>query len=252
MVFEKGNAGKSTKRLADKRYLGKVFVGLIGIFAIFLLTFMSLNLKVKGIVGVILLGAIIIAMKIISRETDSGMTHFEKLEARASKGANAEEEIGDLLKHLPDEFVVFHDIESRYGNIDHVVLNKSKDVFLLETKSHHGEVAYNGTNLLINSKPTEKDFISQALKNTYWLKEEIRKQSDLNIFIKPIIVFTNAFVKVPVPIKNVSIINKKYLIKELTAKGNTIKTMEKSRGKVTLFTTLQRLQKSHNNSVGNM
>jgi hypothetical protein len=252
LAVEKGKAGKSTRRLADKRYLGKVFVGLIGLFAIFLLIFTSLNLRVKGILSVISLVVIIIALLIIKRETDEGMTHFEKLDARASKGANAEEKIGDLLKQLPAEFAVFHDIESPNGNIDHVVLNKSKDIFLLETKSHHGEVTYDGTNLLINSKQTEKNFISQALNNTYWLKEEIRKQTDLNIFIKPIIVFTNAFVKVPKPIKNISIINKKYLIKELTAKGRTIKTMGISQGKVTLFTVLQRLQKSYNNSVKNI
>lgn len=244
MVFEKGKAGESTRRLADKRYLGRVLVTLIGIFAIFLLIFMSINLKVKGIMGLVVLGTIIMAMKIISKQT----SQYEKLEKRASKGAQAEERIGDLLKQLHGDYAVFHDIESPYGNIDHVVMNKDNDVFLLETKSHHGEITYNGKNLLINSKPTEKDFISQALKNMYWLKDEIKKQTNLNLFIKSIIVFINAFVKIPKPIKNISIINKKYLIKTLMKKNRHFKTPEKDPDKIGLFTALTRLQKNNTNN----
>jgi hypothetical protein len=245
MAFEKGKAGKSTRQLADKRYAARVIVTLIGVAGIFLLIRLMPNMKGFGIAGIV---AVVIAMQFIMGWTNKETRRYEKLERRASKGAKAEERIGSLVQQLPDDYAIFHDIESPYGNIDHVLLNKQNNIFLLETKSHHGEVVHDGKELLINNKPTEKDFIHQILNNTFWLRDEIKKQNGMDVFIKPIIVFTNAFVKVYKPVKNISIINKKYLVKTLTENSGHKKAPEKSPGAVSLFTVLQRLQKV--NSTG--
>jgi hypothetical protein len=240
MAFEKGNAGRSTRELADRRYGKRVIVTFIGVAAIFLLIYLMPNMKGFGLAGIV---AIVIAMKFIMGWTDKETKLYEKLERRASKGARAEEKIGSLLQQLPDDYAVFHDIESPYGNIDHVGLNKKNNIFLLETKSHKGEVVYDGNNLLINGNLPEKDFINQILNNIYWLRDEIKKQNGMTVFIKPIIVFTNAFVKVPNPVKNISIINKKYLLKTLTETHGHKTKVEKDSKAVSLFTVLQRLQK---------
>jgi hypothetical protein len=241
MAFEKGTAGKSTRRLADKRYLSRVLITLIGLSAIALLLYLMPN--IKGLAGLVV---IVIIMKIIMNMTDRELKSYERLERRASKGAKGEEKVGDILKQLPDDYAVFHDIESPHGNIDHVVLNKKNNVFLLETKSHHGEVLHNGKNLLINFKLPEKDFIGQILKNTFWLRDEISKEIGANVFIKPILVFTNAFVKIPDPVKNVSIINKKYLVETLTGFSGYSNKEGKDPNSVRLFTAIQRLQKENN------
>jgi hypothetical protein len=47
----------------------------------------------------------------------------------------------------------------------------------------------------MNGHDPEKDFIAQALSNTYWLKEKIDSLIDVQAWIVPILVFTNAFVK---------------------------------------------------------
>ena len=240
MAFEKGNAGKSTRQLADKRYAGRVTVTLIGVAGIVLLIFLMPNMKGFGLAGIV---AIVIAMKFITGWTDKETKRYEKLERRASRGARAEENIGSLLQQLPDDYAVFHDIETPYGNIDHVILNKRNNIFLLETKSHHEEVIYDGSRLLINNKPTEKDFIHQIFSNTFWLRDEIKKQNGADIFVKPVIVFTNAFVKVYKPVKNISIINKKYLVKTLTETSVHKNAPDNNPGAVSLFTVLQRLQK---------
>jgi hypothetical protein len=242
MAFEKGNAGKSTRQLADKRYAGRVIITFIGVAGIVLLISLMPNIKGFGLAGIV---AIVIVMQFIMGWTDKETKRYEKLERRASKGAKAEENIGSLLQQLPDDYAVFHDIESPYGNIDHVILSKQDEIFLLETKSHHGEVIHDGKRLLINDKPPEKDFIHQILSNTFWLRAEIKKLNGSEVFIKPIIVFTNAFVKVYKPVKNISIINKKYLVKTLTEKSGHQRTPDKNIEAVGLFTVLQRLQKNN-------
>jgi hypothetical protein len=82
---------------------------------------------------------------------------------------------------------------------------------LIETKAHGGKVKVEGGTLLVNGKLPEKDFIAQALKNSFWLKDEISKLIGPTPWITPVLVFTNAFVSATKPIKGVRVVNKKYL-----------------------------------------
>jgi hypothetical protein len=45
---------------------------------------------------------------------------------------------------------------------------------VLETKAHGGRVTVKDGRLLVNGHDPEKDFIAQALHNTYWLREKTR------------------------------------------------------------------------------
>ena len=143
--------------------------------------------------------------------TESKAKRMMKEERRAIRGAKAEERIGSDLDNLGEDFLVIHDIASPYGNIDHIVIGKLNGVFLIETKAHGGRVSVTNGQLLVNGHEAEKDFIAQALKNTYWLRDEIRKAINTEIWITPVVVFTNAFVERTHPVKGVTIINKKYL-----------------------------------------
>ena len=66
----------------------------------------------------------------------------------------------------------------------------------------------------------KKILLSQALNNTFWLKKEINGLIGATPWITPILVFTNAFVVAPKLIKNVRIMNKKYLINALNRLGD--------------------------------
>ena len=65
---------------------------------------------------------------------------------------------------------------------------------------------------VITRHDPEKDFIAQALNNTYWLRDKIRSLVDVEIWIVPVIVFTNAFVERTAPVKGVRTINQKFLL----------------------------------------
>lgn len=84
-------------------------------------------------------------------------------------------------------------------------------LFLIETKAHGGKVSVVEGRLLVNGHEPEKDFIAQILKNTYWLRDEICQALKVEVWVTPLLVFTNAFVERTAPVKGVTIINKKYL-----------------------------------------
>lgn len=154
-------------------------------------------------------------MWIISNFVDRQVDRKIKLEKRAIRGAKAEERVGGLLAELSNDYYVLNDIESPYGNIDHIVIGKNNGIFLIETKAHGGRVEIDGEAILINGKTPEKDFIAQALQNSYWLRDKLGEYSDSKPWITPIVVFTNAFVPFTKPIKGVQIVNKKYLLNVL-------------------------------------
>ncbi|MGE5892438.1 MAG: nuclease-related domain-containing protein [bacterium] len=240
MVFEKGEVGRSSRQPAKKHYTARVFITLTSISAVALLIYLMPNMKGFGIAGMVVAGLV---MKIIMNTPNRELETYERLERRAAKGAKAEEKIGDRLRELSNEYAVFHDIESPYGNVDHLVIDKQNNVFLVETKSHSGEVTYDGSMLLINKKPVEKDFIAQIFKNTFWIRAEIKKQASLDVFVKPVLVFTNAVVKIPGTVKNISIINKKYLMKILERPSRKSKSGQIDSRRPRLFTVVNRLQR---------
>lgn len=90
------------------------------------------------------------------------------------------------------------------------MISKQGKVFLIETKAHGGQVTITADKILVNGKDPEKDFITQTLNNTYWLRDEMNKFTSTIVWITPIIVFYNAFVSASKPIKGIRINNKKY------------------------------------------
>ncbi|MDL1971046.1 MAG: NERD domain-containing protein [Candidatus Desulfofervidaceae bacterium] len=253
MALQAGQAGKSVRKMEKERFKKRLYTKIaILIFLWFLigLFFWQFPRVVTKIVAsswsesnkvvipktvgfssfqafgfsglvVLLLGARMLAGNIF-RKTEKKATLLKKRQYQAARGAAAEESIGEILKQLPDDFVLLHDVPSPYGNIDHIVASKNHGIFLLETKSHYGKITTNGKDLLRDGQKFEKDFISQILKNTFWLRDEIKKKLGISVFINPILVFTSAFVAVKAPISGVTAVNKKYLINAITKEKSKI------------------------------
>ena len=205
----KKRAGESTREMARarRRTTNILLLGLL--FLSVILALVIQNWQMIGLSGGAVF-ALLILLKILPDLIDKPVKRRIKAEHRAERGARAEEVVGDLLSDLDEDFFVLNDIPSPYGNIDHIVIARH-GVFLLETKAHGGRVEILSDGLLINNKTPEKDFIAQALRNTYWLRERIEKITGEKIRITPLIVFTNAFVETGKPIKGVIITNKKFL-----------------------------------------
>jgi hypothetical protein len=203
-------AGKSTRKMAQnrRRTTNLILFGVLILAIILALTIQ--NWQAIGFGGGTVL-VLLVLLRVLPDLIDKPIKRRIKEERRADRGAAAEEVVGDLLEDLGDDFFVLNDISSPYGNIDHIVVGKNSGVFLLETKAHGGRVEILPDALLVNGKPPEKDFIAQALKNTYWLRDEIEKVIGSKIWITPVVVFTNAFVQAGKPIKGVHVVNKKFL-----------------------------------------
>jgi hypothetical protein len=218
MSYQPGRPGKSTRQMAHRRFRTAIIIALaaIAIFASIILVIRSATpARIAGI------GVLIVLFFFFVINSRFGSLVDRKLAevAHANRGAQAEEEIGELLDELSDDFYVLNDVESPYGNIDHIVISQHNGVFLIETKSHHGRVAVKEDTLLLNGRPPEKNFIAQALSNAYWLRDEIGQVVGSKPWINPVLVFTNAFVPPVKQVRGVSIVNQKYLLNVLHASG---------------------------------
>jgi hypothetical protein len=204
-------AGRSTREMADKRYRARVrfILPMVGLVILLLLILnVSKALKVGGFAFL----AVAILVRLVMGFTDAKEKKMIREERRAVRGAKAEEEIGSILAGLSGDYYKFiSDVVSPYGNIDHIVIGKRTGLFLIETKAHGGRVSVKNERLLVNGHEPEKDFIAQALRNTYWLRERAHDVTGLEIWINTLVVFTNAFVEPTPPVKRVRVINKKYL-----------------------------------------
>lgn len=165
------NAGKSTRKMVADRRRTTLYIS-IGILTVsVILALVINNWNTLGLGGGTVL-FLLVLLKILPDIIDKPLRKRENLEKRAIRGAVGEEAVGQLLESLGEDFFVIHDVDSPYGNIDHIVIGHYSGIFLLETKSHGGRVDLSTGEFLLNGKSPEKDFISQALKNTYWLRDK--------------------------------------------------------------------------------
>jgi hypothetical protein len=204
-------AGKSTRDMADKRYKSRLWFVLPIAGIVLVILVVAFNSSALGIGGFGFLGLILLGQMLMSY-MEAKAKRMMKEERQATRGAKAEEKIGLELDKLGENYLILHDIESPYGNIDHIVISQENGVFLIETKAHGGRVSTTYEQLLVNGHKPEKDFIAQVLRNTYWLRDAICQATNVEIGITPILVFTNAFVERIPPIKGVTVTNKKYLL----------------------------------------
>ena len=152
-------------------------------------------------------------------------------------GTIAEELVGEILKNLGPDYVVIHDIQLGYGNIDHFVIGKNGNIYMIETKSHRGKVAIEGENIRINNKRPEKDFVKQAQRNSYDLRDEIASILGISLNVTPILVFTNAYTPYKAIIKGIFIMNKKDILKFIRSGKERLnhKIIWEKRGVINLF-----------------
>jgi len=210
MGHQSGIAGKSTREMAAKRRKIALWIGLGGLG---LLLLMGIFVQYSSSWGLELVGFFILLFGFPIIQAIIKLVFKRKIKEtkRAIRGAKAEEKVGELLERLSEDFYVLNDVQCPFGNIDHIVISKNGGVFLLETKAHGGKVEISNDTLFVNGKLPEKDFISQTLQNTYWLRDTINQITGSKPWITPVIVFTNAFVVESKPVKGVKVVNKKYL-----------------------------------------
>jgi hypothetical protein len=217
MAQKYGKAGKSTYQMADKRGKQVIFILLLGLGSALVIYLLLSNSSALGLSGGAVL-VLLVLLRVLPDFFEKKAKQKEKEERRAIRGAKAEEKVESLLDDLGEGYLVLHDVESQYGNIDHLVISQTGGVFLIETKAHGGKVTLADGKLQVNGHDPEKDFIAQCLRNAFWVRDQIQRLIGVKPWITPLLVFTNAFVQGSLTIKGIHVLNKKYLLPVIQGK----------------------------------
>ena len=134
-------------------------------------------------------------------------------------GFEGEKDIEIELKSLGKNFICINGgLDTGRGNIDKIALGPT-GVWILEVKSHKGNITFEGDTLLNWGKPFEKDFLGQAYAEAKTLEDLIRLKLNTEIKVQPVLVFSNKFAKVRLRMKSykgVYVIGKEWLTKLIT------------------------------------
>ena len=115
------------------------------------------------------------------------------------------ETIPGILGGLPEDFVIFDNMLYNNSEIDHVIFNSGKGLFIINAIPDKGEVTYNGSQLLINRRPRSEP-IKKALRDTFWVKAAIREHIGIDVHVTSLVVSRFARVRLDGPILGVSVI----------------------------------------------
>jgi len=203
----RGKAGESTRRMQATRVATALAVLLLMWLALFLYGANVKRIMALGLPASLLIGGIFVfALKQLEKKGNVAIRHAK----RAGRGAVAEEKTGALLYGLPEGNFIINDFNTGRGNIDHILVGP-KGIFTLEVKSHREEVTFDGTILRRDGLPFEKDFLKQSWAECFVVREILARWEIKEPSAKPMILFTNAFVKVRGNVKGVEVLNLKFL-----------------------------------------
>jgi hypothetical protein len=215
-----GTAGRTAHKMAEDRYK-KVAIYAALLFLISIMWFFNFSYIIKlGLPTIVVLA---VAILMVAKRIEKKGLYVKKRAKDADRGAHAEEVVAERLLDLPDGYHVFHDIAFDGFNVDHIIVGPG-GIFLVETKSHSGNVDARGDTLLLNGTQPPKNFLNQTWSQTYQLKDFLKKQTSREWAVKPVLCFTRAFVKVRQPVKRIAVVNKGYLNKYLLQQQQNLNT----------------------------
>ena len=131
------------------------------------------------------------------------------------QGLRGEDAVANDLKKLPEAYSVFSDvlISGKISNIDFVLVGPT-GIYAIEVKSHRGAIGFNGSDLIRNGEPLEKDFLRQAKSEALSLHDYLKDELNIDIYVKPVIVFSRARLAFGLkPLNDVFIIQKQWIQK---------------------------------------
>lgn len=196
-----------------------ILIGSVGLILLAVLIIYSSGLaKSSPAVWAIVVIPLLILVSLIKRRTDN-----------FASGLIGENDIDKELKSLGSDYIcVTGGLDTGHGNIDKIVIGPT-GVWILEVKSHKGNITFEGESLLRDGKPLEKNFLGQTYAEAMTLQELIKSKLNLDIRVQPVIVFANKYANVRLGLKEykgVRVIQKAWLNKLLTEKNNQDLTSE--------------------------
>ena len=240
-VHAMSTAGESTRAMARQRratirllLYGALGLGLSSIVVIlWLMTYSWKMASAFGVAGCLILMAAMIGVFLLIKHTQDyasgAIETLKKREKDALKGADGEVAVARMLEEIASgRHMLFHDVNTPGGNIDHVLLSERGRIYLIETKTHHGAVTVENGVLRIDGQLPEKQFIQQVLANLARLKPKLDRITGEDTWVDLLLVFTNASVARDCRERNIAIINLGFL-------DTTLAQLDDRRPKVSLW-----------------
>jgi Nuclease-related domain len=156
-------------------------LGLLTVCAVLLIAFGNFDLQVIGVVAAV---ALVVAGKRTFR-----------LFRRWSRGKQAEINVVDVLRSLPNEYVVLNDlvIPERGGNVDHFLIGPN-GLFVIETKNYSGYVKCDGDRWFVYRREISS-LSKQAKSNSTAIRANLEKlfeeQGTKVPYVNALLVFVN-------------------------------------------------------------
>jgi hypothetical protein len=122
-----------------------------------------------------------------------------------------EPKVAAALAQDPDNLLALHQVAGPFGELAHVIIRRNGAMIVIDTHAQPGRVAETHGRLLLNGRPFERDIVDQVRRNAMWLKDELRTQLELRVFVHACLVFSQAYVTVRKPVRGVEVANASYL-----------------------------------------
>lgn len=177
----------------NEKEIAKNIVKIAGIIGLVILSFMLPLYAVLGGGGAaVAIHAIVIGILLVW-----AWKKIKDAQVRM-QGAGGELGVRMTLRGLDDRFRVLGSVViGKKGDIDFVVVGPT-GVWVVEVKSHKGRIRAEGSILLRDGKPFDKNFIRQVWGATYALKDALKDRFPGKVFIQPIVVFSSPYAKLGV------------------------------------------------------
>ncbi|MCE5193724.1 NERD domain-containing protein [bacterium] len=153
-------------------WLGRIGIGLLGVFVLILL----------------------VGLPSILRPV---VQSYNKQIAVNRRERSAEDAVDAILRTLDEtKYSVFRNVFMGYGDLDHVVIGPT-GIFVIETKSNRGNIELDNGRLIVREgDATRKDYERQASGASWQLKVALSERLDTKVYVEPILAFPSAS-KVP-------------------------------------------------------
>ncbi|MBD2102814.1 nuclease-related domain-containing protein [Leptolyngbya sp. FACHB-261] len=145
----------------------------------------------------------------------TGLNLWQKAD-RADQGARGEEAVALVLDTLRTKgWTVEYGLRVKgVGDVDAFLQSPRGNAYVVEVKSHGGQVLSDGQSLYrrlrSGHQPFEKDFLNQAMQQALTLKREKQLR-----FVTPLVVFSRATVSAPHKLRGVHVLGKAEVVKYL-------------------------------------
>jgi hypothetical protein len=126
------------------------------------------------------------------RFDELGLTFAHHL-SQAENSARSDQVVVKMLRLLPNEYHVFHDLRFYKMHIDHVVLGPN-GFFLIDVKRHLGAVTLSKESLRLNGWPFLRDLFGQSWTKAQALTKHLGVQLTAGIELTPVLCFSRGHV----------------------------------------------------------